>query len=55
MGGPRIEVMVMEFNNAYEKFIIDNRYAGFEPAMLHAKAMAYARDKLQSIWPVIND
>lgn len=53
MGGPLIEVMVMELNRAYEKFITDNRYAGFEPAMLHAKAMAYAREKMQAIWPVM--
>jgi len=55
MGGPTLHVMLMEFNTAYEKFIADNRYAGFSPAMLHAKAMAYARDHLQSIWPVMAD
>ena len=52
MGGPTIEVMIAEFNSSYEKFIEDNRYAGFAPAVLHAKAMANARDQLQATWPI---
>lgn len=53
MGGPRLEIMIMEFTAHYEKFIEDNRYVGFTPAMLHAKAMAHARDSLP--WPVTCD
>lgn len=53
MGGPKLEVLIMEFNAQYEKFIEDNRYAGFTPAVLHAKAMAYARDHLP--WPITHD
>lgn len=55
MGGPMIELMVAEFNRHYEQFITDNRYAGFMPATLHAKAMAYAADKLQATWPITDN
>lgn len=55
MGGPMIELMIAEFNSHYEKFITDARYTGFMPAVLHAKAMAYARDKLQATWPITYD
>lgn len=55
MGGPKIEVLLAVFNEAYEQFIIDNRYAAFAPNMLHAKAMAHAIDRLQATYPITRD
>lgn len=55
MGGPSIEALIMVFNEAYEKFVTDNRYSGMTPELLHGRAMAYARDTLQSTWPVTRD
>jgi hypothetical protein len=55
MGGPSLDVLIMEFNQAYEKFVTDNRYSGMSPALLHGRAMAYARDTLQSRWPITRD
>lgn len=52
MGGPYIQALIEIFKHAYAQFIEDNRYAGFTPAMLHAKAMAYARDKLAGTYPI---
>jgi hypothetical protein len=55
MGGPSPEAMLDVFNSAYETFIVDNRYSGLDAKMLHAKAMAYAAEKLQSTWPITGE
>lgn len=55
MGGPKIEALLAVFNDAYEKFVTENLYVGFAPNMLHAKAMAYAVDRLQATYPITRD
>lgn len=55
MGGPPLCALIATFNKCYVDFIEANRYVGFTPSMLHAKAMAYARDELANTWPVTID
>ncbi|QXO10140.1 hypothetical protein pEaSNUABM37_00179 [Erwinia phage pEa_SNUABM_37] len=55
MGGPSLEALLAVFNDAYEQFVTDNRYSGMTPELLHGRAMAYARDKLQGTWPLTRD
>lgn len=55
MGGPMLHALIAAFNDHYIVFIADNRYIGFTPPMLHAKAMAYARDQLAATYPITRD
>jgi len=55
MGGAPLASLIDVFKGYYIKFLEDNRYVGFTPALLHAKAMAYARDELAASYPITLD